>query len=369
MPEENDFSQEREQTQLVKREKAAELAKTINYDDPKSLASFGLDQQEKLSKYSNQILNNIRTKDTGEAGEAIVELLQEIGHLNSGEINSGQSFLAKLPIIGKLVDKSNNFLTKAKSIEDNLDTIIDRMAVSRKNLIEDNAHLGELKKNNFDYIQEMEVVIEAGEISIAAIAEKIKEKSELLKETPDDIQLLHEIQELESAKTRLEKKNHDFGLTKNIAMQTLPQIRVIEESNAVIVEKIQSTVNNTIPLWRNQIALAIALKKQKKVIDTQKALDETTKKMLEENAAGLKMNSIAAAKANEEGIIDVDTLKKVNTDLISTLTEIRKIKTEGSAKRRKAEAELKKLETEMYSKASLFLTSSESETKTRLLSD
>lgn len=327
--------------------KSKEISKDLAISDPNSIVNYGIEAQNKLSQFSTEILNNVRNVDTGTIGETIQYLMKELNYIDveATDNNPIIKFLSNLPIIKDLINTSKNILNKYDQISNNLDNIILKLDKSRIHLIKDISSLNTMFDNNISYIKEMDIYILGAKFKLDELQEQLKE----LKEQNLDP---YEIQYLQNYIDRLNKKIIDLGLTKQVTIQSLPQIRIIQENNMTLVEKIQSSITNTIPLWRNQICLAVMIDKQKRIVDVQKNVNKTTNELLSKNSDILKNNTLEVAKLNEESVIDINVIKKVNQDLINTLNEIIRIKKDGDQKRLMIEKELNNINNEMINKIS-----------------
>jgi uncharacterized protein YaaN involved in tellurite resistance len=330
--------------------KIAELAKQINIEDTQSVLQYGSQSQKKISEFSDQILGQIRAKDTGETGQILTDLMLKVKDMDVDSLSDEDSFLSKIPLIGSLVKSSQKFIAQYDTLSEQIEKIVDELHKSRMMLLKDITLFDTLYAKNLDYFKELNQYILAGEMKLAELREKelpkYKEKAEKGNDPVDAQKYQDYIQLL----NRFEKKLHDLKLTKMLSLQTGPQIRLIQNSNQVLVEKIQSSIINTIPLWKNQLVIAIGLLRQKKALGVQKEVTSVTNELLSKNSEMLKMGTIEVAKEAEKGILEIETLKKINTDLIFTLDETLKIQTEGKQKRQAVEVELTKMEEEIKTK-------------------
>lgn len=320
-----------------------EISKELNVSDPNSVLNYGVESQMKLSQYSSEVLKTVRNIDTGEIGEVIVDLLKD---LNMVKLDSEKNFLTrqieKIPILKNLVSTAQKVIVKYDKINNNLDNITLSMDKGRVSLLKDIDVLENMYDNNVEYIKELERYIIAAKLKIQEIEEEIANKGEV-----SDVYDELEIRELSEFVNRLDKKVVDLQLTRQITIQSLPQVKIVQGNNSLMVDKIQSTILNTVPMWRNHICLTLALDKQKRMINIQKGAKEATTKILLKNSTMLKENSIEIAKINEETIIDMETINKVNEDLVTTLDEILRIKEEGDINRKLVTEELTQVENEI----------------------
>lgn len=330
--------------------KIKELARQINVQDAQSVIQYGTGAQKKISEFSDQILNQIRIKDSGETGKALSELMLKVKDMDVESLSDEDSFLSKIPLIGSLVKSSQKFIAQYDTLSGQIEKIIDELHKARMQLIKDIALFDSLYAKNLEYFKELNYYILAGELKLKELKEvelpAMKAKSEKSNDPVDAQKYQDFVQMID----RFEKKIHDLKLSKMLSLQTGPQIRLIQNSNQVLVEKIQSSIMNTIPLWKNQLVIAIGLLRQKKALNVQKEVTKTTNDLLSKNSEMLKMGTIEVAKEAEKGIIEIETLKKLNSDLLTTIDETIKIQAEGRQKRQAAEKELASMEEELKSK-------------------
>jgi uncharacterized protein YaaN involved in tellurite resistance len=299
--------------------KANEVIKSLDINSLDTVTNFGAETQRDLNKFSNEILNKIKAKDVGKMGEMINNLLFEIKGINTPN---------RFPILGKYFNNIKKIVAKYESVSMNIDNIVLSLDESRLMLNKDNVVLAGLYKKNLEHIDNLEVFIIAGETKLNELNNNKQPEQQTFIEA-------------------LDSRIHDLKLTRMVAIQSLPQILLIQNNNRALEEKILSAINNTIPLWRNQVALTLTLIRQKKVIDIKNKIDETTDELLKFNSKSIRENTIKLAKSNERGIVKVETLKEVNDNLIVMFDEIKKIVEESSLKRKETEKELLKIETEL----------------------
>lgn len=330
-------------------EKAREMAKSIQISDSQAVIQYAVGTQVKISQFADTILQEIRAKDAGYVGETMTNLLLRIKDINVDSLGSG-NFWSKIPLIGGLMDSVRKFIARYEKLSVQIEKIVSDLDKARMNLLRDITMLDGLFQKNQEYLNELDVYIAAGALKLEELKSVELPKLEALAKTtqdPKDAQRLHDFNQLLN---RFEKKLHDLKLSRMIAIQTAPQIRLIQNNNQVLVEKIQSSILNTIPLWKNQIVIAISLFRQQKSLKLQKEVTDTTNELLAKNSEMLKQGSLEVARESERGIVEIETLKRVNQDLISTIEETLKIQAEGRTKRQQAEQELTKLESELKTK-------------------
>ena len=331
-------------------EKVEEISKSINISDSQAIIQFGVGAQTKISEFSDTVLKEIQVKDTGDSGQILTDLMLQIKELDVDSLSTDESFLSKIPLLSNLVSSSKKFLAKYDTVSVQIEKIIDELHKSRQTLLKDIALLDNLYQKNLEYYKELNLHIIAGEKKLKELMEvdlpQLKAKSEASGD-PVDAQ---KYQDMAQMLNRFEKKIHDLKLSKMLSVQMAPQIRLIQNNNQVLIEKIQSSILNTIPLWKNQIVIAMGLMRQKKALEAQKKVSDATNELLTKNSEMLKTGSIEIAKESERGIIDLESLKKINGDLIQTREETIKVQSEGRQKRKAAEVELVKMETDLKSK-------------------
>ncbi|OKL38553.1 toxic anion resistance protein [Pontibacter flavimaris] len=331
-------------------QKAQDLSKSIDPEKPESLTNFGVETQRKLGQYSNELLAKVKAKDSGDAGEAINELLAQINMIKIDE-EEKRGLLSRLPFGKKLQDRSKKLAIQYNSISENVDDVVIKLEKTRQSVLKDSTSLEVMFKQAVEYIHEVRAVIAAGKLKIEEIENTgIPKLQEEVESSGQDELVVQRLSDLIAFKDRLEKKVHDLQLSHTIATQSMPQIRMIQTTNDVLAQKIQNSIVTVIPVWRQQVAIALGLEKQRKALEIQKKVTDTTNEMLLKNSQLLKTNVVNAAKENERGIVDVDTLKKVNRDMVETLDAVVKISEEGSKKRAEAVKELATVQEELNSK-------------------
>ena len=339
-----------ENQEIVKR-KAQELSKMIDPSKPESLSNFGVETQRKLGYYSNELLTKVKVKDSGDAGAAINELLSQINMIKIDEGDSQKGFLSNIPFLSKMVDKTKKIASQYNSISENVDDVVVKLERTRQSVLKDSTSLEVMFKQAVEYIYEIRAIIAAGKLKIEELETVTipNLQAEVEASNQDEI-AVQRLSDMISFKERLEKKVHDFTLSHTIATQSMPQIRMIQTTNEVLAQKIQNSIATVIPVWRQQVAIALGLEKQRKALEIQKKVTDTTNEMLLKNSQLLKTNVVAAAQENERGIVDMNTLKKVNKDMVETLDAVIKISEEGSRKRAEAVKELAMIQEELNSK-------------------
>lgn len=328
------------------REKAYQLADQINPKDHKAMLSYGTPAQSKLLTFSHTMLEHVQKKDLGEVGEIISDLMKKLNEVSPDELRpEKKSFFGK--IFGKLSGSIQEVLSKYQKTGAQIDRISVKLERSKDGLLADIDILEKLYEANKDYFQALNIYIAAGEIKLEELyKETIPELKRVAQQSGDQMKT-QEVNDMIQFADRLDKRLYDLKLSREITIQSAPQIRLIQNTNQALVEKIQSSILTAIPLWKNQVAIALTLIRQRHALEAQKQVSKTTNELLLKNAEMLKTNTIETAKENERGLVDIETLKKTQENLISTLEETMNIQQEGRMKRRQAEQELTSMENEL----------------------
>jgi uncharacterized protein YaaN involved in tellurite resistance len=326
--------------------RAKEISKGINVQDTQSVLSFGSTAQSKIASFADTILTQIQSKDSGYVGKVLSDLVIAVKDLNVGSLKSNDAAL-KIPIIGALIDSFRRFLARYEKLSVQIEKILSELETARMNLLKDITLLDSLHQKNLEYLKDLDVYIAAGQMKLLELKDTILPEAQAKAQASSDPLEGQRLQDLLQFISRFEKKVHDLKLSRMVAIQTVPQLRLIQSNNQMLVEKIQSSIMNTIPLWKNQIVIAISIFRQKKALELQRKVTDTTNDLLEKNSQMLKESTVGVAKENERGIVDLETLKKVNSDLISTIEDVLKIQEDGRRKRSEAEVELARMEAEL----------------------
>ncbi|MFQ3620718.1 MAG: toxic anion resistance protein, partial [Spirochaetales bacterium] len=327
--------------------KAKEEAAKIDIRNSQAVLQFGVGAQQKIATFADSVLAEIRNKDAGEAGQILANLLERIKELDVGSLGRQGSFWQRLPGVGNLLGSVRKFITRYEKVATQIEHIVLELETAQRNLLKDIVLLDELYNRNHEYLKELDVLLAAGKLKVEELRNSVLPQLKTKAETSRDPVDSQRFQDATALVDRFEKKLHDLLLSRMVALQMAPQIRLIQNNNQVLVEKIQSSILTTLPLWKNQIVLAISLFRQKKALELQKEVTQTTNTLLQQNAALLKEGSRGVAEEAERGIVEIETLKQVNADLITTLEDTLRIQKEGREKRAQAEKELNKLEMEL----------------------
>lgn len=335
---------------LSQQEKDAieEFNKKIDVQDATQILQYGAKAQTKISQFSDSVLEGVKTKNAGEVGDLLTDLVAEIKSFDSDIANENMTGIAKLfHSAKKQLDK---IIAKYGKIEVNIDKIEKNLENHKLQMLKDIAIFDAMYEKNLEYFKEISLYIIAGDRKIEELRNVVL--PELVKKAKESGEQLdaQKVNDMENMITRFEKKIYDLKTTRIISIQMAPQIRLLQNNEAELVEKIQSSLINTIPLWKNQIVLALGINNAKKALGAQKAVSDLTNEMLQKNSEILKQGSIEIAEESERAIVDVATLQKTNKDIIETLDKVIEIHENGRAKRMEAEQELINIEKELKEK-------------------
>lgn len=320
------------------------FAAKIDVENTAQILQYGAGTQKKMADFSDAALANVRTQDLGEVGDLITSVVGELQGFDSEEEKGFLGFFRKQ------ANKLENMKNKYAKAEVNVEKIGTALQQHQVRLLKDSALLDKMYAQNLAYFKELTMYILAGKKKLQEIRDgKLKELETTAQRTglAEDAQAARD---LSDKCNRFEKKIHDLELTRMISIQTAPQIRMIQNNDNVMVEKIQTTLMNTIPLWKNQMVLALGIAHSTEAAEAQRQVNDVTNALLKQNAEKLHMASVETAKESERGIVDIETLKKTNADLIQTLDDVMKIQADGRVKRQAAEAEMAKMENDLKAK-------------------
>lgn len=324
------------------RAKAEEIKNGIDLMDSQTAILYGVGAQRNLAEFSDNILANVRNKDTGYVGDLMGALVEKVRDVGVDEAEGG--VLDKLPFLRSAARAVRRLLARYEKIEVQIDRIQRDLEEARMQMLKDIAMFDGLYEKNLEYFRGLQVYIVAGEEKLRETREETLPRLRAEAQAKGDPMSAQVVRDFEDTVDRFEKKLHDLKLSKSIAIQTAPQIRLIQNNDKLLVDKIQTAILSTIPLWKGQIVIALGLARQQSALQMQRSVTDTTNELLQKNAELLKQNSLDVARESERGIVDLETLKKVNDDLISTIEETIQIQREGRAARQSAEAELAGIE-------------------------
>ena len=321
-----------------------DFAAKIDIENTNQILQYGAGTQKKMADFSDTALENVKTQDLGEIGELISNV---VGELKDFDVQEEGKFFG---FFRKQTSKIENLKNKYDKAQVNVEKITDSLQQHQVRLMKDSAMLDKMYEQNLNYFKELTMYILAGKKKLEETRNgKLAEMKNKAAQSglPEDAQAARDLDEKCS---RFEKKLHDLELTRTIAMQTAPQIRLIQNNDTVMVEKIQTTIVNTIPLWKSQMVLALGIAHSAEAAQAQRQVTDITNELLRKNAETLHMATVETAKESERGIVDLETLQKTNADLIQTLDDVMRIQMEGRQKRQTAEMEMHRMEEELKRK-------------------
>ena len=335
-------------SQLTPAERKAidDFEKQIDVSNPDHILLFGADAQKKIADFSDTALEAVKTQDTGEIGDMLVNLVTELkGFEADAEEPKG---------LRKLFSNANTRMEGMKArytkVSGNVENIASSLEQYQVQLLKDVAMFNRLYDQNSDYFRQLTLYIIAGEEKLEQVRNGELKELMAKAEASGDAMDAQKANDLAAQCDRFEKKLHDLKLTRQVSMQMAPQIRLLQNNDSLLVERIQSTLSNTLPLWKNQMVLALGLHHSQQALKAQQAVTDMTNELLKKNAETLKMGTIETAKEAERGIVDIDTLVQTNQSLIDTINEVMKIQSEGHTKRIEAEKTLYQMEAELKQK-------------------
>ena len=329
-------------------EKAAieAFANQINIKDNNMILQYGAGAQQKLADFSEKALDNVKTQELGEVGEMLASVVTELQSFDVKEEKKGGIF----GLFKKGENKVASLKAKYEKTEANIDKICEGLEEHQVQLMKDTALLDQMYEMNLAYFKELSMYIAAGKMKLEEVRKG--ELAQLIKKAEESglQEDAQEAKDLAAYCDRFEKKLYDLELSRTISMQTAPQLRLIQDNNTLMVEKIQSTLVNTIPLWKNQMVIALGLEHAQNAAKAQNAVSAMTNELLKKNAEALHEATVATARESERGIVDIETLKETNEKLVQTFDEVLKIQDEGREKRLQAEADMVRMESELKAK-------------------
>lgn len=316
---------------------------SIDLVNSNAIVQYGSGAQKNIANFSNSVLSTVKSTDPAVAGDLLNDLVKRVKAFED-ENDEDKGFFASLPVVGSLFKKGEALTKSYTTLAAQIDKIQAGLDNQKMTLMKDIAMFDGLYDKNLEYFKQLQLYIQAGEEKIQELNQTTIPKLEAQAQVSDNPMAVQVVQDFKDAVSRFEKKVHDLKISKTIAIQTAPQIRIIQNNDKILVDRIQSAIYNTIPLWKNQMVLALGLGRQKEALEMQQAVSNTTNELLKRNAAMLKQNSHDTAVENERSIVDIETVKQVNEDLISTIEDTLRIQQEGRQKRQAAEAELVQIE-------------------------
>ena len=326
------------------RRQADEIREQIDVRDSQMIMQFGAGARQNIADFSENILKNIRAKDSGYVGALMTDLVTNVEKLDFDSLEKGNGILG---LFQKLEAKVKRFLAQYEKLELQVGRIEGKLEEARMEMHKDIGILDSLYEKNLNYFRQLQVYITAGQEKLDELREKTIPSLRAEAEKSGDPMHAQLVRDFEDLVNQFEKKLYDLKTSKTIAIQTAPQIRLIQNNDKLLADKIQTAIQETIPLWKSQMVMALGLYRQQEALRLQRNVTETTNAMLLKNSEKLKQNTLDVAKESERGIVDIETLKKANQNLIATINEAVRIQKEGHEKRAAAEQELLKIESEI----------------------
>jgi uncharacterized protein YaaN involved in tellurite resistance len=336
-----------DETDRQQKQAIQQIASEIDLDDRSSILFFGSKAQEEMSTISETMLEGVRNKDLGAAGDSLTHMIQTIREFDVDELNPNreQGFFAKMFSKNPVTE----FMDKYTDVRTQISTITDRMEEHKQVLLTDIITLDKLYQANLEYFHQLELYIAAGDEKLRQLdEEEIPAFLKTIEAKPDDLLLAQNLRDMRSARDDLERRVHDLKLTRQVAMQSLPSIRLVQENDKTLVSKIDSTLINTVPLWKNQLAQAVTIFRMSSAAKTVKEATDLTNELLKSNADTLRQGNKEVRTQLERGVFDIETVKQANETLIATINDSLRIADEGKAARAKAESEIKQMEQDLH---------------------
>lgn len=333
------------QIQSADLQKYETAANAIDETNPGSIVNFGSELQKTLANQSDSFLNNVRRSNSGEVGELINNLLIELNYVDVDEINGAnkvKGFFSRLPFMKKMITQVENLFAKYDKIVTNIDQISHKVNAGIITSTKDNAVLQTIFDSNVNSIKQIEDLVIAGNLRMEKAAGELAQMEANVQNYAD-----YQIADKRDFINRLDRRLADLKVVRLIMMQSLPQIRLVQNNNVSIAEKAQTILTTTLPVWKNQLSLAVAMHRQQQNIEIQQKVSSTTEEILRKNAERLGQNSVNVARANEQTIVSAETLRETTAMLINTLNEVKQIQKQGTESRRKLDQDLQSLESEL----------------------
>ncbi|WP_320164676.1 toxic anion resistance protein [uncultured Trichococcus sp.] len=329
-----------------RQKQALALAGQIDENNMQAIISYGAAAQKQLGEFSHSMLDHVQNQDTGEIGDSLNDLMYRLNEAKPEDLRAEDNNVFR-KIFGKVKQSAYEMTAKYQKIGAQIDKIAIKLDKEKNGLLNDNVTLEQLYQKNKDYFEALNIYIAAGEVKMDDLQKNAIPKAIQTAEASQSQMDVQIVNDLKQFLDRLEKRTHDLRLTRQMTIQQAPQIRLIQNTNQALAEKIQSSIHTAIPLWKNQVAIALTLLRQKDAVTAQRQVSQTTNDLMRKNSEMLKISAIETAKENERGVIDIETLKQTQQDLIETLEETLKIQQEGRIKRKEAEKELSLMENDL----------------------
>ena len=338
----------KKQLSTAELQKAKDYALTLRDNRQNTITNYGKDVQNEMTKFTDEVLLNVKNKDTGEIGESLRNLVVSLDSADPEKMVNSNRGIRRF--FNKLRLSVFDMTAKYQEVSVQIDQVTERLKAQEASLLEDNAILDQMYQVNLDYYKSLNVLIVGGQLRSAEMQNEIEEKQAVLDEQAADQMQYQVLRDLKDQKDRLEQRVNDLLLTREITIQQAPQIKLIQNANSILSEKIHSSINTAIPLWKNQVGIAISLLRQKNALEAQEAVADATNELLKKNSSMLRQQTVDVVKATQRGVVDVETLKATQADLVATLQEVMTVQQEGEQKRKNVQAELDILENNFQAK-------------------
>lgn len=338
----------KKQLSTAELQKAKDYALTLRDNRQNTITNYGKDVQNEMTKFTDEVLLNVKNKDTGEIGESLRNLVVSLDSADPEKMVNSNRGIRRF--FNKLRLSVFEMTAKYQEVSVQIDQVTERLKAQEASLLEDNAILDQMYQVNLDYYKSLSVLIVGGQLRSAEMQNEIEEKQAVLDEQAADQMQYQVLRDLKDQKDRLEQRVNDLLLTREITIQQAPQIKLIQNANSILSEKIHSSINTAIPLWKNQVGIAISLLRQKNALEAQEAVADATNELLKKNSSMLRQQTVDVVKATQRGVVDVETLKATQADLVATLQEVMTVQQEGEQKRKNVQAELDILENNFQAK-------------------
>jgi uncharacterized protein YaaN involved in tellurite resistance len=325
--------------------KINQLSTSVDITDVQAVLEYGISAQTDIADFSDSILDQVKSKDSGYVGEALTDLMSSVSHVDTKDLLKKKS-----GFFNNIKGRAQRFISRYDKLSGTIDGIVVKLEQAQTGLLRDITLLDTLYDKNYGYLKELDLCIAGGEKLMDQVESDILPALLATAEKTQDPLDTQKVRDIEDGLSRFDKKIGDLRLSRTIAIQSMPQIRLVQQNDQVLVERIQSSILNTIPLWKNQIVIAISIMRQNSALELQREVTNTTNDLLKKNSELLKTGTIGTATEAERGIVELETLQQVNNDLIETITETIRIQKEGKDKRAQAEIELSRMETELKTK-------------------
>lgn len=332
------------------KEQVEKLKHDINLRDSSYVTYYGVEAQKEVSQFSDKILSEVRTKDAGESGGILTNLMLSMKEVNTENLSTKGQGISGIPIIGKLFNQAQKIIAQYEKVSVHVEKISRDLEKTKYQLMRDITTLDELYERNKTFYLNLEVYILAGEAKIEEIRTTVIPQLQVKAEQTGNPQDIQELDDTVRSVSRFEKKIHDLKLSQQICTQTAPSIRLIQDNSQDLADKIQTSILQTIPLWKTQLTIALTLYRQRNGLKVYKNVKNTTEELLLKNSEALKQGTIEIKKESEKGIIDIEVFRKTHSNLLQTLDETIRIQQDGKKKRKEVENELQTMDDELKAK-------------------